>query len=223
MSETDSTQAPSHASTAGPAEENPHVGLRDAWRHPRRWSASLSTSRSGLWMIGVASFLETIIVPIPIEIVMIPYMLARRDLLWRIAAVTTLGCLLAATFGYGLGYFFYDSVGRGLIELMNWQDDYATFQNWFDAQGFWAILAIGIAPIPFQVAMLVAGVAGYPLLLFILAATIARGIRYFGLAYLVHRYGERAMTIWEENRLKAGIGVLVLIGAIVALNMYAFR
>lgn len=211
------------AATPTSAVEHAPARLRDAWRHPQRWARELAASRRGLWLIGIASFLETIIVPIPIEIILIPYMLARRDMLWRIAAVTTLGCLLAATVGYGLGHFFYDSVGRGLVELMGWQDDYATFQTWFDAQGFWAIMTIGIAPIPFQVAMLVAGVASYPLLLFILAATIARGIRYFGLALLVRVYGARALTLWEEHRFKAGAAVLVLISAIVMLNLYAFR
>jgi membrane protein YqaA with SNARE-associated domain len=201
------------------ATETQRLRLRDAWRHPRRWADQLGESRAGLWLIGVASFLETIIVPIPIEVVMIPYMLARRDLLWRIAAVTTLACLLAATLGYGLGYFFYDSLGRAMIDFMGWQEDYTFFQEWFNAQGFWAILAIGVAPIPFQIAMLVAGVAAYPLLLFILAATIARGIRYFGLAYLVHRFGDQALGLWERHRVTASIALLVLIGALVAFNI----
>lgn len=206
----------------GIAADSPEQGqprLRDAWRHPRRFAGQLAGSALGLRLIGIASFLETIIVPIPIEVVMIPYMLARRDLLWRIAAVTTFACLLAAAFGYGLGYFFYDSVGQSLIDLMGWQDDYAVFQDWFDAQGFWAILAIGVAPIPFQIAMLVAGVAGYPLVLFIIAAGIARGIRYFGLALLVRAFGGRALDLWQRHRLTASILLLALVGVVVAVNI----
>jgi membrane protein YqaA with SNARE-associated domain len=210
-------QASRRASTNGAEQGQPR--LRDAWRHPRRFARQLAGSALGLRLIGIASFLETIIVPIPIEVVMIPYMLARRDLLWRIAAMTTIACLLAATFGYGLGYFFYDSVGRGLIDLMGWQADYAAFQDWFDAQGFWAILAIGVAPIPFQIAMLVAGVAGYPLMLFILATGIARGIRYFGLALLVRAFGDRALDLWQRHRLTASVLLLALVAAAVAVNV----
>jgi membrane protein YqaA with SNARE-associated domain len=212
-----------HRSDTHAAETPEHVPLRDAWRRPRRWAQSLAHSPTGLWLIGVASFLETIIVPIPIEVVMIPYMLARRDLIWHIATVTTVACVLAAVFGYGLGYFFYDSVGRGIVELMGWTDDYATFKAWFDAAGFWAVLAIGVAPIPFQVAMLVAGVAGYPLVLFVLAAGIARGIRYYGLALLVYWVGDQAMTLWERHRLTASVLLLALIIGLVALNLYFFR
>jgi membrane protein YqaA with SNARE-associated domain len=197
-------------------------GIREAWRHPQRWAQDLAASPKGLWLIGIASFLETIIVPIPIEIVLIPYMLARRDILWQIAFVTTLGCLLAATVGYGLGFFFYESIGRGLVETMGWGSDFQTFQHWFDAQGFWAILAIGVAPIPFQVAMLVAGLAGYSLLLFILAATLARGIRYFGLALLVHLVGDQALALWQRHKVVASLVLLAIIGAIFALNLFVF-
>lgn len=213
------------ANDLGPLEgtDRQRPRLRDAWRNPPRFARQLADSPLGLRLIGIASFLETIIVPIPIEIVLIPYMLARRDLLWRIATTTTVACLLAATVGYGLGYFFYDSVGRGLIELMNWQSDYAVFQDWFDAQGFWAILAIGVAPIPFQIAMLVAGVAGYPLFLFILAAGIARGIRYYGLALLVRAFGERALALWQRHKLTVGILLLALVAVTVAFNVFLVR
>jgi len=207
---------------AAPPDAASSQGLRDAWRQPQRWARSLADSANGLWLIGIASFLETIIVPIPIEVVLIPYMLARRDILWRIALVTTLGCLLAASVGYGLGMFFYESIGRGFVDTMGWGSDFQTFQQWFDAQGFWAILAIGVAPIPFQVAMLVAGLAGYPFLLFILAASLARGIRYFGLALLVHLVGDQALALWEKHKTTTGLALLVLIAAIFTVNLSAF-
>jgi membrane protein YqaA with SNARE-associated domain len=194
--------------------------MRDAWRRPDKWAHSLAHSRSGLWLIGVASFLETIIVPIPIEVVLIPYMLARRDLLWIIALVTTAGCLAGAAVGYGVGYFLYDSLGRQLIDAMGWGQDFQSFQQWFDKDGFWAVLAIGVTPIPFQVAMLAAGVSAYPILLFILAATVARGIRYFGLALLVKLVGERAMDLWQRHKVKTAIALLVVVVAVFALNVF---
>jgi membrane protein YqaA with SNARE-associated domain len=154
----------------------------------------------GLWLLGVASFAETVIVPIPIEIVLVPYMMARRDLIWTIALVTTIGCLLGAILGYAAGYLLYDTLGRALIEAMGWESAFQAFRTWFDADGFWAILAVGLVPIPFQIAMLTAGVSAYPFLPFLLAAGIARGIRYFGLALLVALVGERALALWRRHR-----------------------
>jgi len=192
--------------------------LHDAWRQPEHWARDLAHSRSGLWPIGVASFLETIIVPIPIEVILIPYMLARRDLLWTIALVTTIGCLVAALVGYGIGYFLYDSFGHQMVGAMGWEQDFQSFKHWFDKDGFWAVLAIGVVPIPFQVAMLAAGVTGYPIVPFVVAAALARGIRYFGLAFLVKLVGERALALWQRHKFASGVLLLILVIAVFALN-----
>ncbi len=184
-----------------------------------KWLANLSESDNGLLLIGVASFLETIIVPIPIELVLIPYMLTNRDKIWRIAAVTTVGCLIGAIVGYGIGFFLFDTVGHWLIQTLDYQQAYKRFRHEFEAHGFWAILIIGIAPIPFQVAMITAGVAGYPLLLFLIASGIARGIRYFGLALLVVIFGARALTLWKSHSTVVGIGILLVILAIILASI----
>ena len=55
------------------------------------WTQQLLDSPHGLAWLGVLSALETIILPIPIELIMVPYMLARPQRLWLIAGVTLLG------------------------------------------------------------------------------------------------------------------------------------
>lgn len=174
----------------------------------------LNESDGALWLLFGASFLETIIVPIPIELVLIPFMVANRDRLWRTALVVTAGCLVASVVGYGVGYWLFETMGRWAIDTLGWQSGYEQFQGLFDRYGFWAIVMLGIVPVPFQTAMLAAGAAEYPLHLFVLAATVARGIRYFGLAGLVRAVGERAEALWERHRLLATgalVGVLLLL------------
>ena len=75
-----------------------------------------------------------------------------------------------------------------------------------------AILAIGIVPIPFQIAMLVAGASAYPIVLFLAAACLARGARYFGLALLIAVAGKAALDIWNRHAKPIGIAGLVLFG-----------
>jgi membrane protein YqaA with SNARE-associated domain len=188
-------------------------GANRRLRRAQEWARRVIESDHSLWMIFVASFLETIIVPIPIELVLVPYMLIRRDILWRIALSTTLGCLVASGVGYGIGYFLYESIGTNLIEALDIGFEFDRFRVLFDQHGFFAILAIGIMPIPFQAAMLVAGVAGYSIWLFILAATIARGIRYYGLAVLVWRFGDHAATLYRRH----SMAILLALGALVLL------
>ena len=68
--------------------------------------------------------------------------------------------------------------------------------------------------------MLAAGVAGYSLLLFILAAGLARGIRYFGLALLVRLFGDRVLAWWQDHNTLAGLLATVILLAVVVSLFY---
>lgn len=162
-------------------------------------------------VLGSASFAETIIVPIPMELVLIPYMIRKRSRIWWTATVVLLGCLAAAVLGYAIGALFMQSIGNWALATFGWQQDFEEFRAWFENAGFFAILAVGIAPIPFQVAMLTAGTTGYPILLFLIAAILARGVRYYGLACLVHLFGDRALSLWKSHANAVGYGVLALL------------
>lgn len=159
----------------------------------------IESSRHGDAWLGLASYLESIVVPIPLEVVLVPYLLAHRERAWRTATVVTTGCLLGALTGYGVGFHLMEGLGASLVQALGWGEAMESFRSTLEEDGFWAILGIGIAPVPFQVAMLTAGAAGYPLPLFVLAAVIARGIRYYGLAALIVALGDRGRRFWEEH------------------------
>ena len=107
--------------------------------------------------ITLASFLESTIVPIPLEAVLIPLMQARRERLWAIAFMATLGCVFGAIFGYALGYYLFDLVGDWIIQTLSSPEQFENVTNKMESQGFWFVMTLGIAPIPFQIAMLAAG------------------------------------------------------------------
>ncbi|WP_456268488.1 VTT domain-containing protein [Kushneria sp. AK178] len=161
--------------------------------------ADMMDHPSAIWLLFVASMLETLIVPIPIETVLIPWMVLRPERRWQLALVALAGNLLAATIGYGLGVWAMGHFGDELIALFGGQQAFNDFDQRFSDNGFLAVLSIGVIPIPFQIAMLVAGSTGYSFLLFILAAVLARGGRYFGLALLVHFFGDRALRLWKRH------------------------
>ena len=178
------------------------------------WLHRLRGSRHVYWMLGAASFLETIIIPVPIEVVLVPLMALCRDRIWKLAHVTLGGCLLASLLGYGVGVALYQSVGTWFIETMGYREAYDAFETFFSRHGFVAILLVGLLPIPFQVAIISAGLSGYPLHLFVLAAVVARGLRYYGLAWLVQRFGERARALWQRNAVAAGAGAAAVVLAL---------
>lgn len=150
-----------------------------------RFSRRLARSRAGSLSVAGASFAEATVAPIPLEALLAPLMLLHRDRAWELAAMATAGCVAAAAVGYGVGWMFFDTAGRWLLETFEWGEAYATAQRWIESYGFWAVLVIGIAPIPFQTAMLVAGATGMTFPVFLAASALSRGIRYFGLAVIV--------------------------------------
>lgn len=174
------------------------------------WLDRLAESRHAYWLLFVASVLETLLIPIPIEVILIPWMLLHPEKKWRIASVALAGNLTAATFGYWLGSLAMDQWGDSLIAMYGGQAAYEDFQARFNQDGFMAIVAIAVVPVPFQIAMLIAGASDYPFFLFLLAAVLARSTRYFGLAILVALFGDAAIRLWRQHSKPVGIGLIIL-------------
>jgi membrane protein YqaA with SNARE-associated domain len=184
----------------------------------RRWARS----PKGMWGLFAASFLETTVVPIPIEAVLVPMMLANRSRLWLIATVAFLGCIAGGVAGYAIGYLAYESAGQPLLSALGLTEEFSAFQQDFQSNGFWVIVAVGITPVPLQVATVGSGVAGYPLGLFVVAITIGRSIRYYGLALLARLFGRTVLDMIENHARTVRVLVLVLIAAALAYAVASY-
>lgn len=165
--------------------------------------------------ICLASFLESTVVPIPLETLLVPLMQARREKLWQIAAVTTIGCMLGALVGYAIGYFLFDALRDLIVSYWVSESQIDSFTTAMQRDGFWFIFSTGVTPLPLQVAMLAAGISQYSLALYLLAVVTSRTIRYFGLAVLVYFFGNKTEKLVRKYKWQAGaIGIIVIIGFI---------
>ena len=177
----------------------------------KRTTSKMVDSKHMLKGITLASFLESTIVPIPLEAVLIPLMQARREKLWTIALMATVGCVIGAVFGYALGYYLFDMIGDWVIQTFSSPEQFESVKGKMESQGFWFVMTLGVAPIPFQIAMLAAGATQYSLALFLLATVIARSLRYFGLAAAVYYAGDRAESLIRRYKGKAIVSVTLII------------
>ena len=176
-----------------------------------RFAAHLMHSRWALPGIFALSFLRNMMIPLPLEVVLIPFMLGNRKRVWLVAAITTVGCLLGGSVFYLVGKYLFDAVGPQLLQMLGLTEAYKQFAILFDQHGFWAIVFIGVAPIPYQVATLTSGATGYSYPLFLLASLLSRGTRYFGLAFLVAWQGERVVRLWKRYLARFTVILLALI------------
>src|SRR5260370_1872407 len=71
------------------------------------WVIRLAGHPRAIPILGVISFLETSIFPIPPGVMLIPVVLSNRAEAFRIALVCTVCSVLGGLLGYALGYSFF--------------------------------------------------------------------------------------------------------------------
>ena len=181
--------------TDNPAEERAE-GLQTASR-PRRsplralydWTLSLAGHRHAQWALGFISFLESMIFPIPPDVLLMPMVLAARERAWRLATICTLTSVLGGLAGYGIGLFLFDSIGQAILDLYGYAEKFTHFQGLYNEYGAWIVFLAGFSPIPYKVFTIASGVTQLDLLTFFIASTLSRGARFFLVAGLLWRFG----------------------------------
>ena len=183
---------------------------------------SLADHPRALWVMAAVSFLESSVFPIPPDVMLIPMVLANRRRAWAIAATCTVASVAGGLLGYAIGYGFSETLGQTIIRLYGLQGAMDSFQAKFAEYGLWVILIKGLTPIPYKIVTIASGLAHFNLGVFILASVLTRGVRFFLLAALLHRFGEPIRDFIERRLTLVTTGFAVaLIGGFIVLR-YVF-
>ena len=186
------------------------------------WCIAASGKPHASWIMGVVSFVESSFFPVPPDVMLIPMSLARPDRAYFYATLCTVTSVAGGVLGYIIGAYLYDSVGLWLMQLYGYGDKIEAFREAYAEWGAWIILLKGMTPIPYKIVTIASGFAAYPLVPFILLSVVARGMRFYLLAFLLHRYGPQAREILEKRLgFWVTIGAVVLVAGIIAA-MYLF-
>ena len=181
------------------------------------WCVAAAGKRHALGILTAVAFAESSFFPIPPDVMLVPMSLARPDRAFLLAAWCTVASVIGGIVGYAIGALLYDSVGAWLIHLYGYGDKVEAFRAAYAQWGAWIILLKGLTPIPYKIVTITSGFAGYNFALFVLFSVMTRGARFFVLAFLLHRYGDRARHIIERQLgLWTLLFAVVLIGGIVA-------
>jgi membrane protein YqaA with SNARE-associated domain len=141
--------------------------------------------------------------PIPPDVMLAPMALSQPQKAWRFALVTTVASVIGGILGYLLGYFAFETFIQPVVIDMGYQDKLAQATLWFKEYGIWVVFIAGFSPIPYKVFTLSAGFLHMPLIPFIIASTIGRGMRFFLVAALM-KYGGPIV----ETKLKKYIEII---------------
>ena len=186
------------------------------------------------WMMGLArdgraaqalfwvSFIESSFFPIPPDVMLVPMVIANRVKAWWYATVATIGSVIGGVAGYAIGYFFFEQIGRPILEFYGKSESFGEFTSWFNEWGVWILIIKGMTPFPYKVLTITAGVTHMPLIEFMAASVVARAMRFYLVAGLLYFFGEPIREFIEKRlTLVTTVFVVLLVAGFVAIK-YVF-
>ena len=190
--------------------------LRSLYNWTMGWAASPRAPTA----LGAVSFVESSVFPIPADVLFVPMCLARPEAAMRYALIATVTSVLGGIFGWAIGLYAFDLIARPLLEFYGKMEAFEALKG---DTGQAAILIMlvtsGLSHLPpMKVVTILSGVVSFDLKWFILSAIIARGGRFYLLAFLLQRYGQK-VALFIEHRLALVMAGLVIVAGLVWLAL----
>lgn len=176
-----------------------------------------SRHRYATYYLGLLSFLESSVFPVPTVFMLAPMAAAEPKRSFVFAAVATVTSVAGGLVGYLLGYFAFELV-EPLIVQFGYEEAFATAQRWFNQWGFWAVLLAGVSPIPYKVFTIAAGSFLLGIIPFVAGSLIGRAMQFFIAAGLIYLVGPKIEPMLRKYIEWLGWGMLVI--ALVAYLIY---
>lgn len=177
------------------------------------WLMRQAASRHAPWALFAHAFAESAFFPIPPDVMLAPMVLTSPKDTWRYAAICTVGSIIGGMLGYAIGYGL-EPVGHFLLALTGNAGAETVFRQRFHDYGVWFILGQGLLPVPYKLLTITTGLFHFPLWQFVLASCVTRSARFFGVAWLVRRYGPGLLPVIERRLLLASslvVGLAVVV------------
>lgn len=181
------------------------------------WTLSLAGKPTAeIWLAAIA-FVESSIFLVPADVLFLPMAVARPARAFRYALVATLASTLGGIAGYLLGYFAYEAIAKPVLSFYGRLQDFEQLRACAGEDTLMMLLVTsGLAHLPpIKVVTILAGVAQISFVFFVVSCVIARGARFFALAWALRRYGEPIRN-FVENRL----GLIAAMAAAILIALY---
>ena len=172
----------------------------------------LSAHRHATWALALVAFVESSVFPIPPDVMLVPMTLAERRRAWRIAAIATIASVAGGALGYAIGFGLFESLGRPILSLYGYGDQFSRFAQNYNDYGAWIVLFAGLTPFPYKVITIASGVTGLNFWVFMAASLLARALRFYIVCGLLYWLGPPIRAFIEK---RLGLVVTVFFIALV--------
>ena len=170
-------------------------------------------------ILAIEAFIESSFFPIPPDVMIVPMVISKKNEFIRIALIATIFSVLGALFGYYIGYSL-NEIAIKIFEFYGYEYS-DTFKEKFSTRGglmAWLgiLFTAGFTPLPFKLLTISSGIIHYNLITFISICIVTRGLRFFLVAYLAYKFGQKIGPFLEKQGTKWSI---VIAGIIILLAM----
>ena len=170
-----------------------------------------------LFMLGLVSFFGSIFSPFPSEMLLIPICLATPKKAFRSAFVAGFWSVLGGIAGYSVGRWFFIMLGEPILNGLNLLSSFADISVIYEKWDAVLIFVSGLTPFPYKVIAIFSGMVETNPIIFIIASVVSRFLRFYLIAWLLYKYGEKAREFIEKKLELFFILGCVLLGVLVFL------
>ncbi len=179
------------------------------WWHVHRrlydWTLAWAYKPFASLALFVLSFSESIIFPVPPDVLLIPLVLGNRKKWLKYAFLCSLSSVLGAIAAYLIGWLAWPWIDEFVFRWFAWAkltpEYFAIAQEELGKElsiVFWSVATVGFTPLPFKVINIAAGIVGTGVqnpgrfvAVFLFAATASRSARFFLVAGLIRLFGAK--------------------------------
>lgn len=139
---------------------------------------------------------------------------------FKFALICTAGSVTGAYLGYGIGYGFFEVIGRPILNFYGALDHFQSVLNTYKQNGILALFIAGFTPIPYKVFTIAAGFnQTIDLMTLTIGSLLGRASRFFLVGGLLYVFGPRIKIFIDKYFDKLSIAFVVLfIGGIITLR-----
>ncbi|MEI7598636.1 MAG: YqaA family protein [Aestuariivirga sp.] len=181
------------------------------------WTLALAARETAEVWLAIIAFVESSVFLIPADVLFLPMALARPQRAYRFALIATVASVLGGIAGYLLGHYAFEAFAKPILSFYGKLDEFDHLRQCTGEDTLMLLLVTsGLAHLPpIKIVTILAGVAEVSFLFFVVCCIVARGARFFALAWALRRYGDPIRTFIEKR-----LGLLAAIVAAIVILIY---
>ncbi len=194
------------------------------FKKPYDWVLHWADTPTGPRALSLLALAESSFFPIPPDPLLIALCLGSPKKSLRFALYTSVASIIGGMIGYLIGYGVWEAVDSFFFKFIPGfsPESFQYVLGHYQEHGFLYVFLAGLTPIPYKIFTIASGVFKMNFILFIIASTISRSLRFFVVAALFRKFGPGIKDFVEKyfNLLAFAFFILLLAGFLVIKYLF---